>query len=209
LININRRCARSFAFLLFQPQRETEKVGGEQNMTFTFISENHTHEISIINAHHPRKGNTDIMSFNRIQVLGNLTRDPELRYTPQGTPVCTLNIASNNRARDPKTKEYTDTPTFFRGTAWGQRAEAIAQHFERGSEIFIEGKFKPEEWTDREGRLRTTFGIQVSDFNFTGGSNRNRTPSSPAGTGDTDLSGASAQETQGGGEPEDDDIDFS
>jgi len=148
------------------------------------------------------------MSFNRIQVLGNLTRDPELRYTSNGTPVCTVNVASNDRARDPKTKEYVDTPTFFRGTAWGQKAETIAQHFERGAEIFIEGKFKPEEWTDREGRPRTTFGIQVNDFNFTGGSNRNRAASSPAQVAYTDMSGASAQVSVGN-DTEADEIDFS
>ena len=144
------------------------------------------------------------MSFNRIQVLGNLTRDPELRYTPNGTPVCTVNVASNDRARDPKTKEYVDTPTFFRGTAWGQKAEVIAQHFERGSEIFIEGKFKPEEWTDREGKQRTTFGIQVSDFNFTGGSNRNRAASAPAQAGRPNAAGANDSV-----DADDDEIDFS
>ena len=114
------------------------------------------------------------MSFNKIVVLGNLTRDPELRYTPQGTPVCTLNVASNERERDPKSKELVDRATYFKATAWGQKAEVIAKHFERGAEIYLEGRFKPEEWTDREGRQRTTFGIQVSDFNFTGGSNRNQ-----------------------------------
>ena len=65
------------------------------------------------------------MSFNKITVLGNLTRNPELRYTPQGTPVCTLNVASNERERDPKTKEYVDRATFFRATAWGAKAEII------------------------------------------------------------------------------------
>jgi len=113
------------------------------------------------------------MSFNKITVLGNLTRNPELNYTPQGTPVCTLKVASNDRERDPKTREYVERATFFRATAWGPKAEVIAKHFVRGSEIYIEGRFRPEEWTDREGRPRMTFGIQVANFNFTGGSNRN------------------------------------
>jgi single-strand DNA-binding protein len=113
------------------------------------------------------------MSFNKIIVLGNLTRDPELKYTPQGTPVCTLNVATNEKERDSKSKELVDRATYFKATAWGQKAEVIAKHFERGSEIYLEGRFKPEEWKDRDGRQRVTFGIQVSDFNFTGGSNRN------------------------------------
>ena len=147
------------------------------------------------------------MSFSKIQVLGNLTRDPELRYTPQGTPVCTLNVASNDRARDPKTKEYTDTPTFFCGTVWGQKAEVIAQHFEKGAEIFVEGRFRPEEWTDRDGQKRTTFSIQVSDFNFTGGSNRGgaRTGGAPASAPRSAKTQASADGADAG----DDEIDFS
>lgn len=140
------------------------------------------------------------MSFNKLIVVGNLTRDPELRYTQQGTPVCTVNVASNDRSRDPKTKEYVDTPTFFRGTVWGQKAETVAQHFEKGSEIYLEGRFKPEEWTDREGRPRVTFGIQVSDFNFTGGSNRQANRAAPARS-------ASTQEQSGGAD--EDEIDFS
>lgn len=140
------------------------------------------------------------MSFNKLIVVGNLTRDPELRYTQKGTPVCTVNVASNDRSRDPKTQEVMDTPTFFRATVWGQRAETVAQHFEKGSEIYLEGRFKPEEWTDREGRQRVTFGIQVSDFNFTGGSNRGGNRAATARP-------ASAQAQAGGADEED--IDFS
>jgi len=140
------------------------------------------------------------MSFNKLIVVGNLTRDPELRYTQKGTPVCTVNVASNDRSRDPKTQEVVDTPTFFRATVWGQRAETVAQHFEKGSEIYLEGRFKPEEWTDREGNKRVTFGIQVSDFNFTGGSNRGSNRAATARP-------ASAQAQAGGADEED--IDFS
>lgn len=153
------------------------------------------------------------MSFNRIQILGNLTRDPELRYTPQGTPVCTVNVASNDRLRDPKTKEYVDTPTFFRGTVFGRKAETISQHFEKGSEIFIEGKFRPEEWIDRDGQKRTTYGIQVADFNFTGGSNRQgsrangaQAPQASSRANNAPASQPAAGQTESS---DDDDIDFS
>lgn len=99
------------------------------------------------------------MSFSKIVVMGNLTKDPNLNYTPKGTAVCTINIANNERERDSKTGEQTDRVTFFKATAWGKQAEAIATYFERGSEIYIEGKFRPEAWTDKEGRERVTFGI--------------------------------------------------
>ena len=145
------------------------------------------------------------MSFNKIIVLGNLTRDPELKYTPQGTPVCTLNVASNEKERDPKSKELVDRATYFKATAWGQKAEVIAKHFERGSEIYLDGRFRPEEWTDREGQKRTTFGIQVSDFNFTGGSNRNhQRGQSPASA----QPSKSVQESDSEPEIQDDDIPF-
>jgi single-strand DNA-binding protein len=140
------------------------------------------------------------MSFNKLIVVGNLTRDPELRYTQKGTPVCTVNVASNDRSRDPRTQEVVDTPTFFRATVWGQKAETVAQHFEKGSEIYIEGRFKPEEWTDREGRQRVTFGIQVSDFNFTGGSNRGSNRAATARPASTQAQASGSDE---------DDIDFS
>lgn len=145
------------------------------------------------------------MSFSKIIVLGNLTRDPELKYTPQGTAVCTLNVASNEKERDPKTKELVDRATFFKATAWGQKAEVIAKHFERGSEIYIEGRFKPEEWTDREGRQRVTFGIQVSDFNFTGGSNRNHQREQSAAS---PRSSKSVQTSSDEPDIEDEDIPF-
>lgn len=113
------------------------------------------------------------MSFNKIIVLGNLTKGPELRYTAKGTPVCTLNVAENARERDSKTNEPVEHVIYYKATAWGKPAETIAQHFERGSEIYLEGRFRPEVWTDKDGKERVTFGIQVTDFNFTGGSNRN------------------------------------
>lgn len=112
------------------------------------------------------------MSFNKITVLGNLTHNPQLRYTSAGTPVCTLNLATNDRERNPRTKELEQRPTFFKATVWGKQAETVAQYFERGAEILLEGRLRPEEWTDRTGRPRTTLGIQVTTFNFTGGSQR-------------------------------------
>lgn len=120
------------------------------------------------------------MSFSKIIVLGNLTRDPELRYTSLGLPVCTINLASNDRERNPRTKEFEPRPTFFQATAWGKQAETIAAHFQRGAEIYLEGRFRPSEWTDRLGHTRITYGIQVALFNFTGGSQRTSARPRPA-----------------------------
>lgn len=147
------------------------------------------------------------MSFSKIIVMGNLTKDPNLNYTPKGNAVCTLNIAENARERDPKTGEQTDRVTFFKATAWGKQAEAIATYFERGSEIYIEGKFKPEMWTDKDGKDCVTFGIQVTDFNFTGGTNRNNGRAASA-TAASASSSAATQNKSSNTSCVDDDIDL-
>lgn len=112
------------------------------------------------------------MSFSKIQVLGHLTHNPVLRYTIQGQPVCTLKLAHNERVTNSRTGEMESRPLFFQATAWGKQAETLAQYLERGAEIYLEGKFRPSLWTDRNGQERVTFGIQITDFSFTGGSPR-------------------------------------
>jgi single-strand DNA-binding protein len=121
------------------------------------------------------------MSFSKISVLGRLTHNPVLNYTNQGTPVCTIKLAQNELLRNRATGEQESRPTFFKATAWGKQAETLAQYLERGAEIYLEGKFRPEEWTDRNGKERVTFGIQVTQFNFTGGSKREQ-PLAPVTT---------------------------
>ncbi len=91
------------------------------------------------------------MSFNRIILVGNLGRDPELRYTPQGTPVCSFSMATNERRKD-KTGEMQDQTTWFRVTLWGRQAETASQYLSKGRPVYIEGRLRVEEWTDRDGK---------------------------------------------------------
>src|SRR5260221_6540995 len=72
------------------------------------------------------------MSFNKITLVGNLGRDPELRYTPQGTPVCSFSLATNERRKDRNTGENNDITTWFRVTLWGRQAETASQYLTRG-----------------------------------------------------------------------------
>ena len=120
------------------------------------------------------------MSFNKIIIVGNLGRDPELRYTPQGTPVCSFTIASNERRKD-KSGEVQDITTWFRGTLFGQRAETFAQYLTKGKPVYVEGRLRQEVWTDREGKERTTLEINVTDFNFVGNGNGNGAGGASAG----------------------------
>jgi single-strand DNA-binding protein len=108
------------------------------------------------------------MSFNKITLVGNLGRDPELRYTPQGTPVCSFTMATNERRRD-KSGESQDLTTWFRVTLWGRQAEAASQYLTKGRPVYIEGRLRVEEWTDRDGKPRHTLEVHATDMQFIGG----------------------------------------
>lgn len=108
------------------------------------------------------------MSFNKIILVGNLGRDPELRYTPQGTPVCSFTLATNERRRD-KTGETQDQTTWFRVTLWGRQAETASQYLTKGRPVYVEGRLRVEEWTDRDGRSRYTLEVHATDMQFIGG----------------------------------------
>ena len=108
------------------------------------------------------------MSFNKIIVVGNLGRDPEMRYTPQGTPLCTFSMASNER-RKGSTGEPQDMTTWFRVTVWGKQAETVAKYLTKGRSVYVEGRLHVEEWTDKEGKPRYTLEVNASDVQFIDG----------------------------------------
>ena len=112
------------------------------------------------------------MSFNKIILVGNLGRDPELRYTPQGVAVCDFSMATNDRKRD-KSGEYQDVPTWFRVTLWRNQAENAAKYLKKGSPVYIEGRLALEEWTDRDGNARQTLAVQATEMHFIGSGARN------------------------------------
>ena len=129
------------------------------------------------------------MSFNKITLVGNLGRDPELRYTPQGTPVCSFSLATNERRKDRTTGENNDITTWFRVTLWGRQAETASQYLTRGRPIYIEGRLRVEEWTDRDGKQRHTLEVHATDMQFIGGSKPESGDASaaPEATAETDL----------------------
>lgn len=107
------------------------------------------------------------MSFNKITIIGNLGRDPELRYTPQGDAVCDFSVAVNDRKRD-KTGEFQDVTTWFKVTFWRKQAENASKYLTKGRQVYVEGKLQLEEWTDRDGNSRQTLVIQGSELQFIG-----------------------------------------
>lgn len=108
-------------------------------------------------------------SFNKVILLGNLTRDPELKYTPKGSAVCQFGLAINRkwRAEDGTTKEEV---TFLDLLAWGKSAETISNYCKKGSSLHVEGRLSQEVWTDKEsGQRKSKTRVVVESFQFIGG----------------------------------------
>ncbi len=142
------------------------------------------------------------MSFNKLILVGNLGRDPELRYTPQGTPVCSFTVATNEKRKD-RAGENQDVTTWFRITLWGRQAEAASQYLTKGRPVYVEGRLRVEEWTDRDGKLRHTLEVHATDMQFIGG--RGDDGSSSSFRPDSNVSGKPEPSIE---EPSDDDIPF-
>lgn len=107
------------------------------------------------------------MSFNKIIIVGNLGRDPELRYTPQGTAVCSFSVATSEKKRD-KGGDMQDVTTWFRVTLWGKQAETASKYLTKGKPVYLEGRLRIEEWTDRDGNNRQSLEVNATDMQFIG-----------------------------------------
>lgn len=102
-------------------------------------------------------------ALNRVQLIGNLTRDPELRYTPAGTAVCTFGLATN-RTWVTETNEKKEETEFHRLVAWAKLAEICSQLLFKGRRIFVEGRLQTRQWIGKDGTPRQTTEIVVSDM---------------------------------------------
>jgi single-strand DNA-binding protein len=106
-------------------------------------------------------------SFNRIIIVGYLGRDPELRYTPEGTPVCKFSVATTERRKD-RAGESQEITTWFNVSVWGKRAEVVSQHLSKGSPIYLEGRLTQREWQDRDGKSKTALDVSATAVEFLG-----------------------------------------
>ena len=102
-------------------------------------------------------------SLNRVQLIGNLTRDPELRYTPTGTAVCSFSIATN-RSWTTDTGEKKDEADFHRIVAWSKLAEICSQFLTKGRKVYVEGRLTTKNWTGQDGSQRSTTEVVISDM---------------------------------------------
>ncbi len=104
-------------------------------------------------------------SFNKIMIVGYLGRDPEIRYTPQGQAVCNFSIATTEKRKD-AAGEGQDITTWFKVSYWGRLAEVANQYLSKGKQVYVEGRLRQTEWTDREGNKRTSLEVWGTDLQF-------------------------------------------
>jgi len=113
-------------------------------------------------------------SINHVVLMGNLTRDPELRYTPNGTAVCQVGLGLSRRYRD-GAGELQQERSFVEVVMWGKQAEAVAAHMTRGRAVFVEGRLRQESWETKAGEKRSRLTVVAQQVTFLP---RNGAPSS-------------------------------
>ena len=122
-------------------------------------------------------------NYNKVMLMGNLTRDVELKHTAGNTAVANLGLAVNRRYR--VNDESREETTFVDCEAWGRTAENISKFFSKGRPIFVEGRLKLDEWQDRDGNKRSKLRVVIENFEFVdsngrpggqGNSSQSRTP---------------------------------
>jgi len=151
-------------------------------------------------------------NFNKVILMGNLTRDPEVKYTSSGTAIAKLGMAINRYWRNQDGQQQEET-TFVDVDAFGRQAETIGQYLKKGRPIMVEGRLKLDQWDDKQtGQKRSKMGIVLENFQFLdsrgegggGGGNFSGDGGGSAPSG----GGGSAPSGGGGGFAEDDDVPF-
>jgi single-strand DNA-binding protein len=133
-------------------------------------------------------------SLNNVVLLGNLTRDPEVRYTPSGTPVATLGVAVNNRMK--QGDEWKDDPCFIDVVVFGKQAESCGEYLSKGQPVLVEGRLRYRTWEGQDGQKRSKHEVSAFRVQF-------------MPKGGRSASGGGFSGEMGEGEPmDDDDVPF-
>jgi single-strand DNA-binding protein len=135
-------------------------------------------------------------SINRVVLVGNLTRDPELRHTPSGMAVCSLRLAVNTRRKDAATGQWTEKPNYFDITVWGAQGENCAQYLAKGRPVGVDGRLEWREWEAQDGSKRQAVEVIADTVQFLGGRGEpggdapQYVPASATAQSDADFAGA-------------------
>jgi len=109
-------------------------------------------------------------SFNKVILMGNLTRDPELRYTASNMAICKVGMAVNRRVKDQQTDQWREEATFVDVTIFGKRGEAFDKFHKKGASAFIDGELRFDQWEDKEsGQKRSKLYVVANNWEFVGG----------------------------------------
>ncbi|MFT5080575.1 MAG: single-strand DNA-binding protein [Planctomycetota bacterium] len=124
-------------------------------------------------------------SYNKVILMGNLTRDPEMRHTQSGMAVCSASIAVNEKFKDAG-GEWQERSTFVDVTIWGKRGEAFAKFHKKGASAFIEGKLRLDQWEDKQsGQKRSKLFVVGDNWEFVGGAREGGGQGGGGGGGDS------------------------
>ncbi len=135
-------------------------------------------------------------NFNKIMLLGNLTRDPQLSYLPSNTPVVELGLAVNRRYRRQDGEQAEET-LFVDCRAYARSAEVLNQYCRKGSQLFVEGRLQLDRWTDKEGNPRSKHRVFIENFQFIG----SREGSGGSGSGGRNENAGSNPSNNAGSNP--------
>lgn len=146
-------------------------------------------------------------NFNKVLLLGNLTRDPELKYLSSGTAVCEIGLAVNRRWTDKAGEKHEDV-TFVDCKAMGRPAEVLSQYMEKGRQLFVEGRLDFRSWEARDGSKRSKLEVFIESFQFLGGGRGRGGGGSSRGGADRGGSAPASQPHAGYEQGYDDDVPF-
>lgn len=150
-------------------------------------------------------------SFNKVILVGNLTRDPELRYTPKGTAIAKIGIAVN-RVWTTETGEKKEEVTFVDVDVFGRTAENVGQYMRKGRPILIEGRLRLDQWEDKQtGQKKSRLGVVAETVQFLGsaaGGGEGGAPAPVRRAAPAAAAAPAAEPLEGDGPPESDDVPF-
>ena len=141
-------------------------------------------------------------SYNKVLLMGNLTKDPELRYTPQGTAVANLRMAINRKYRS-KDQELKEEVCFITAVVWNKQAETCNQYLHKGSSVFVEGRLQSRSWEDNTGAKRSVIEVRAERVQFMGAPGQTKAASQVSPAAPEVLSEESSSESTWLAESED------
>jgi single-strand DNA-binding protein len=139
--------------------------------------------------------------MNRVFLAGNLTRDPEVRYTPSGMAVADLRLAVNERYKDSTTNEWKEKAVYVDVVVWGRQAETSGQYLSKGSPVLIEGRLQLDQWENQQGEKRSKLRVNASRVQFLSGGGGGTQGGGSRPDAGTEFSGTGEEPESGSGSP--------